>query len=205
MKIGLMGGTFDPPHLGHVLPVQDAAAQFSLDRVFYVPAYIPPHKSRPNLTDPFHRCAMVAIALQNDPHFLLSPFELLQAGVSFTIETVKHFKSLLAATDDLFFLMGSDSFLEFHTWKDYEKLIHLCRFIIISRGIKDRELKANLQQLETHLQLDLSEIFLFAAARELPISSTEIRSAISAGKSVSATLSPEVEAYIVKHSLYQRR
>jgi nicotinate-nucleotide adenylyltransferase len=205
MKIGLMGGTFDPPHLGHVIPVQDAASQFSLDRVFYVPACTPPHKSRPDLTDPFHRSAMVALALQNYPRFLLSSFELLQAKISFTIETVQHFRNQLALTDELFFLMGSDSFLEFHTWKDYEKLIHLCRFIIISRGINEREPKDNLQQLERHLQLDLSEIFLFAAARELPVSSTEIRSDISVGKSVSAALSPEVEAYIAKHSLYQRR
>lgn len=205
MRIGLMGGTFDPPHLGHVVPVEAAAAQFSLDRVLYIPAHIPPHKYRPDLTDPFHRCAMVALALQGYPAFLLSSFELLQATVSFSIETVRHFKSGLREEDELFFLMGSDSFLEFRTWKDYEKLIHLCRFIIISRGTSERELKENLEQLERSLQLDLTGIFLFARTVELPISSTEIRSAIAGGRGVSSMLAPEVEAYIRKHSLYQRR
>jgi nicotinate-nucleotide adenylyltransferase len=205
MRIGLMGGTFDPPHLGHVIPVEEAAAQFSLDRVLYIPAHIPPHKYRPDLTDPFHRCAMVALALQRYPAFLLSSFELLQAGVSFTIETVRHFKAKLAQEDELFFVMGSDSFLEFHTWKDYEKLIHLCRFIIIKRGTNESELKENLEQLERSLQLDLTGIILFAHAAELPISSSEIRAQIADGRSVSSMLAPEVEAYIRKHSLYQRR
>lgn len=200
-----MGGTFDPPHLGHVLPVHEAAKQFAIDRVLYTPAFIPPHKSRPELTDPFHRFAMVALALQDYPNFLLSPFELTQRGVSFSIETVQHFRAQLARGDELFFIMGSDSFLEFHTWKEYKKLIHLCRFIIISRDSNERELKENLQQLERNLQLDLSEIILFAATRELPISSTDIRAAFAGGIGVSSQLNPDVEAYIVKHSLYQRR
>ncbi len=73
MNIGIMGGTFDPPHLGHVVPVEAAASEFHLDRVDFVPSFIPPHKSRPGLTDPYHRAAMVAIALQPYPRFLLSP------------------------------------------------------------------------------------------------------------------------------------
>ena len=205
MRIGLMGGTFDPPHIGHVLPVESAAAEFSLDRVLFIPAYIPPHKQRPDLTDPYHRFAMLAIALQRYPNFLISSWELMKGTVSFTVDTVEQFLQGPCAQDQLFFLMGADSFLEFHTWHQYEKLIRLCRFIIINRGTNRVELQDNLEKLEKNLQLDLSKTVYFAGSPELPVSSSEIRSAIAAGDSVSSLLAPEVDAYIRKHSLYKRR
>jgi nicotinate-nucleotide adenylyltransferase len=205
MKIGLMGGTFDPPHLGHVKTVEIAAGEFSLDRVLYIPAYIPPHKQREDLTDPYHRFAMLAIALRHHPDFLLSSVELSQGKVIYTIETVSRFLKNLTGEDELFFIMGADSFLEFQTWYEYEKLIRLCRFIIIKRGTNNRDLQENLEKLERHLQLDLSQTVHFAHSPEYPISSSEIRASIERGESVSAMLDPEVDAYIHKHSLYKRR
>jgi nicotinate-nucleotide adenylyltransferase len=200
-----MGGTFDPPHLGHVVPVEAAALEFSLDRIHFIPAYIPPHKQRPDITDPYHRFAMLALALQGYPNFLISSWELMKGTVSFTVETVGYFVQDLGAQDELFFLMGGDSFLEFHTWHEYKKLIRMCRFIIINRGTNKVELQDNLEKLGKNLQLDLSQTVYFAGSPELPVSSSEIRTAIADGRSVSALLAPEVEAYIRKHSLYIRR
>jgi nicotinate-nucleotide adenylyltransferase len=200
-----MGGTFDPPHLGHVVPVEAAVAEFNLDRVDFVPAFIPPHKSRPGLTDSHHRAAMVAIALQPYRRFLLSPEELATRKVRFTVETLTERKAKFRPEDRLFFIMGSDSFLEIETWRDYQRLIRLCEFIIIDRGDDQEVLKSKLNELEKALQLKSGEIIHFARAPHLPISSTEIRKALQEGKSVSDWLSPGVEQYITKHFLYHRR
>jgi nicotinate-nucleotide adenylyltransferase len=205
MRIALMGGTFDPPHLGHTIPVQNAASEFSLDQVWFIPAYVPPHKQGDAITNPFHRAALVALALQNDPRFLLSPVELEQGTVCYTVDTIRSFKRKLSEMDSLFFIMGSDSFLELEAWHDYPDLLRLCQLIIINRGIPEEELKDILRRLQYVLQEDLSRTVLFAKAPFLPISSTQIRTALLQDKNVSSWLAPEVEKYIRKHSLYQRR
>ncbi len=198
-----MGGTFDPPHLAHTVAVEVAAAEFALDRVWFVPNAIPPHKKRVDLTDGYHRAAMVTLALRHFPQFRMSPLELLKDTVSYTVETVEEFRKSLAA-DRLFFIMGTDSFLELETWHDYPRLIRLCELVIINRGTNEEELKQHLTRLENVLQLDLKPAFHFARTPYLPISSSAIRSAIAQGHDVSALLNPDVQAYINKHSLYRR-
>lgn len=200
-----MGGTFDPPHLAHTVPVELAASQFSLDLVWFVPAFLPPHKQGDVLTNPFHRAALVAIALQDYPRFLFSPMELLQASICYTVDTVRWFRKEIPAQDTLFFIMGSDSFLELETWHDYPGLLRLCQLIIINRGNNEEEFKDTLKRLQNVLHEDLSHSVHFASSPYLPISSTEIRQALQQERSVSSWLDPKVEAYIHKHSLYRRR
>jgi len=199
-----MGGTFDPPHLAHVIPVEIAASEFSLDVVWFVPALIPPHKQNKDRTDPFHRTSMLALALRRYPSFKISTLELSRGDVSFTIDTIHAFLSKLNTEDRLFFIMGSDSFLELHTWYQPAELLTSCQLIIISRGASKGELRKNLEQLEISLQLNLKNEIHFASAPYLPYSSTEIRNKIQQGESVSAMLNREVETYIRKHSLYRR-
>ena len=203
-RIGIMGGTFDPPHLAHVIPVEVASAEFQLESVWFVPAYIPPHKQDQHRTDPYHRSAMLALALKNFPSFKLSPLELLRADISFTVETIREIQSRMHPQDQLFFIMGSDSFLEVHTWYQPAELLHSCDFIIINRGADRRELQIALQQLESNIQLNLNESVHFASTPYLPISSTEIRQTLAEGRSASHLLFPEVEEYIHKHCLYRR-
>jgi nicotinate-nucleotide adenylyltransferase len=205
MRIGLMGGTFDPPHLGHVIPVEETAREFSLHRVWFIPAFIPPHKQEDLITNPFHRAALIALALQNYPNLLFSPIELMQGIVCYTIDTVRDFKKKISPQDSIFFIMGADSFVELETWHDYADLLQLCQLIIINRGVTEEELKDALKRLQNILHQDLSRTVHFAKTPYLPISSTEIRTALFHHQSVSSWVSPEVEAYIHKHSLYQRR
>src|SRR5262249_4993476 len=205
MRVGIMGGTFDPPHLGHTLPAKAAADEFELDVVWFVPAYIPPHKKRDILTDPYQRAAMVALAIQPYDHFCFSSEELHSGVVRYTNDTIATWKRRLKSRDKLFFLMGSDSFLEIHTWHAYRQLLRRCDFIIMNRGAQTRELKRKLQKLEVDLEMDLKKTVHFASAAPLSISSTQIRTALRQGKSVSGMLAPEVEAFIHKQSLYQRR
>jgi nicotinate-nucleotide adenylyltransferase len=204
MNVGMIGGTFDPPHLAHVIPIEVAAAEFELDLVWYVPAYIPPHKQGLRRTDPYHRMAMLAIALQHYPRFQVSTVELDRADVSFTIDTIHYFQNYQGKDDRLFFIMGSDSFLEIHTWYKPAELLASCEWIIINRGANKSELRKNLEQLEINLQLDLKKTIHFASSSHLPYSSTEIRKKLEQGEPVSDALNSEVEKYIHKHSLYRR-
>jgi nicotinate-nucleotide adenylyltransferase len=204
MNVAILGGTFDPPHLAHVVPVETAAAEFSLDVVWYVPAYIAPHKQGLSRTDPFHRMAMLAFALQAYPVFKISTVELDRGDISFTVDTIHYFQNQKKHDDRLFFIMGSDSFLEIHTWYRPGDLLRSCDLIIINRGATSGELIKNLEQLEISLQLNLKQTVHFSSAPHLPFSSTEIRNRLERGESVSGMLNGEVEAYIRKHSLYRR-
>jgi nicotinate-nucleotide adenylyltransferase len=201
MKTGVMGGTFDPPHIGHTLPVADAAREFGLDRVWFVPNSTPPHKSRPGITDPFHRAAMVALAIQHHPEFLLSTRELTRQQVSYTYDTIVEMQSDFPA-DRLYFVLGSDSFLEIDTWYRYRELIDRCEFIIINRGSDELELKRNLERLERLLQKNLSRSFHFSRFPHVPVSSTEIRTSLEQGKSIRGLVPAEVESYVRRHGLY---
>src|SRR4026209_1205085 len=123
MNVAIMGGTFDPPHLAHVLPVEEAKKEFQLDVVWFVPALIPPHKLNRNTTDPFHRTAMLALALKPYSFFKISTMELVRDDISFTVNTVRQFQNQLQPSDRLFFIMGSDSFLELGTWYEPAQLL----------------------------------------------------------------------------------
>lgn len=203
-KIGIMGGTFDPPHLAHTIPVEIASAEFRLDFVWFVPAFISPHKQVQRRTDPFHRTAMLALALMNFPQFKISPLELLRGDVNFTIDTIRELQLQVEAQDQLFFIMGSDSFLEIHTWYAPAELLASCEWIIIDRGAERCDLIQHLERLEYNYQLKLKDSVHFASSPYFPFSSTEIRQLLAEGKSVSCMLFPEVEAYIQKHCLYRR-
>ncbi len=205
MRIGIFGGTFDPPHFGHLVPVESVVQEVSLDAVHYMPAYIPPHKRNELLTDPYHRTAMLALAIQHYPKYRLLPLELDKGKVSFTVDTIREVRQLQAPEDTFYFIIGTDSFLEIDTWYEYENLIQLCNFIIINRGTGETELIEKLKYLETTLHQNLKDTFHFASNAIFPISSTEIRAAAAEGKSLKGLVPDEVANYIQRHALYQRR
>lgn len=205
MRIGIFGGTFDPPHLGHLIPVASAADQAQLDQVWLMPAYIPPHKFRTDITDAYHRTAMVALAIQNYPGFRLSTYELTLGRMSYTVDTIRELKKNLIKEDSIHFIIGTDSYLEIDTWHEWQNLIQLCDFIIINRGTGEKEINEKLEYLEKALQIQLKNKFLFAKTPYLPISSTEIRAAASKKESLAGLVSPEVGLYIERHALYERR
>src|SRR5262245_40113703 len=205
MRIGIFGGTFDPPHLGHLIPVAAAADQAHLNQVWLMPTYIPPHKFRGDITDPYHRAAMVGLAIQNYPLFRLSTYELNLRRMSYTVDTIRELNKSLSKEDSVHFIIGTDSFLEIDTWHEWQNLIQLCDFIIINRGTGEKELNEKLEYLEKALQIQLRNKFLFSKTPYLPISSTEIRAAASRKEPLTGLVSSEVALYIERHALYQRR
>lgn len=132
-RIALYGGTFDPIHLGHLEVAERVLSLFEIDELRFVPAQLAPHKLQRDVTPALHRYAMLALATENVPAFLISTFELEAAGRCYTADTVAHFKAELGEAVDLFFVMGADSWAEITTWHQWERLLATVNHIVVTR------------------------------------------------------------------------
>ncbi|MBN1971703.1 MAG: nicotinate (nicotinamide) nucleotide adenylyltransferase [Candidatus Delongbacteria bacterium] len=187
-KIAIYGGTFDPVHLGHVLPVSSIAELFNFDKVIYVPSYHTPHKENQTITEPFHRIEMLKIALGDFQNFEISSFEIEQGRVVYSYETVDYFYNLYNC--DLYFIVGFDSYLKFHTWKYYSSILEKCKIIVLKRGL-----------VKTNQNLNNSD-FIFVESEIINISSTEIRKKIKDNFKKIDYIDQKVLQYIKLKGLY---
>lgn len=132
-RIGIFGGTFDPPHLGHLILAEEIREDFGLDEVYFMPCNVPPHKDRADLTPAKHRFAMVVAATLHNPSFSASPVEVNRPGPSYSIDTMRYLSEEVDEGVDLVFVVGLDSFLEIETWEEYETFLDMCHLIVVSR------------------------------------------------------------------------
>jgi nicotinate-nucleotide adenylyltransferase len=132
-RIALYGGTFDPIHLGHLEVARKVSRLFEIDALWFVLAQVAPHKLAREVTPALHRYAMLALATQDNPGLLISTFEIEAPGRCYTVDTLAHFKTELAESADLFFIMGADSWSEITTWRDCDRLLGMANHIIVSR------------------------------------------------------------------------
>ncbi len=191
---GLMGGTFDPIHYGHLLAAQAAARHCGLEQVIFIPTGNPPHK-RIRLTAPaFNRYEMTLLATAENPLFQVSSLETEREGFSYTFDTLNYFLNHYPQTE-LFFITGADAILDIVDWKHGKELTEMCRFIAISRPGFD------LERLRT-LPATLQERIIPICIPPIAISATEIREKIAAGQDVSQFTPKLVSAYIQRHRLY---
>ncbi|MFB0564669.1 MAG: nicotinate-nucleotide adenylyltransferase [Candidatus Aminicenantaceae bacterium] len=214
-RIGLFGGTFNPIHLGHLKAAEIVQKRFLLDKILFIPSYIPPHKETVEIASPLHRLKMVDIACASYPLFIPSSIEIEAKGKSYSIITLSKVEKIFPEAL-IFFLLGVDSFLEIETWREHEKLLAKCFFIIVNRpGYHLKDVKEVLNGRYRERMHELSErgeidegifasfnIFLFPI-QALNIASTEIRRRIQRGDSVKRMVTAAVEAYIKKNKLYQ--
>ncbi len=188
MRIALFGGTFDPIHNAHLKIAREAVRQFELDRVWFIPASRPPHKSGVTRTPYEHRYNMVALACEGQPLFEASRLE---EGVqnSYSIETIERVRGSIGGERDLFFLIGADAFAEIRSWHRWREVIASVEFIVVSRPGRAYDVPegARVHPLE---------------GLNLPVSSSEIRRRLAEGD-VRVEVPPAVLAYIRKHSLYR--
>lgn len=212
--IAIFGGTFDPIHRGHLVVAGAAARRFRLDKVYFVPSSRPPHKKPQELAAFSHRYAMVALACTGKRRFIPSLAEAPVDGapaVFYSIDTVGAFRERYP-TDEIYFILGADSFLEIHIWRSYEALLDSCDFIIVSRpGIG---LEALRQAIPTHLLgehnaknrntivLRRSKVHLLTSVAS-NISSTDIRQRCRRGASIHSLVPLAVEDYIQRQALYR--
>ena len=170
-KIGIMGGTFDPIHNGHLLIAEYARVHFKLDKILFIPTGNPPHKEKSHITSNMHRYNMVLLAINSNENFLLSTLEMDREGVTYTVDTINTLKSIYENTD-FYFIMGSDSLLQIHTWKEYEKLLKSCKFIVAKRPGYTSD---TLDKIKEDLSLKYNSQIYILEAPLLDISSSEIR------------------------------
>jgi nicotinate-nucleotide adenylyltransferase len=204
MKIAILGGTFDPIHNGHLAAAQSVAVTFQVDEVQFVPAFSPPHKHVQEITSPFHRFAMVALATDPIDRFRTSTIEVDALEKRYTVQTLESMKRSYSGAQ-LLFIIGTDMYQELESWKDYRRLFELAHLAIVNRpGFSFREDLAPFQvirEIQT-VPLPAHPAVFYLPFVEQPISSTEIRDDRRRGVQVSQWLPPMVWNYIEKHKLY---
>ena len=193
MKTCIFGGTFDPPHIGHLLIAQTVFESENFERLIFVPANISPAKKNGDSSSPNERSKMLEIALINNPNFEISDLEIKREGISYTIDTIREFvDDLKLDKDELFFLMGSDTLKSFHTWKDPEEILNLCNIIVAIRpGFTPSDIP----------QWVLDNV-RFANIPRFEVSSTNIRRRWREGKTIRYMVPKEVWEYINEKELY---
>lgn len=201
-KIGIMGGTFDPVHNGHLMLADTAYRQFDLDQVWFLPNGNPPHKKEENIgTDARHRSRMVALAIQGRDYCRLEEYEVRRREVSCSYQTLEHFRKQYSE-DEFYFIIGADSLFAIETWVHPERIFPACVILAACRDDHDtlEEMKAQIEHLKkvypkARIQLLRSPL--------IPVSSSEIRRKIRAGLSIAEEVPEEVEAYIKEEELYE--
>ena len=202
-KIGIMGGTFNPVHHGHLVTAQEAIDQFDLDEVIFIPTGDPPHKIEDLLAHAEDRYLMTVIATSSNSNFFVSRIEIDRKGKSYTIDTVKELRKIYGSSSELYFITGVDAILEILTWKNTREIVNLTKFIAATRPGYDlskiKELKTTLFDSEDKAD---RRIFIMEIPA-LAISSTDIRQRIKNGRPVNYLAPEGVNNYILKHGLYK--
>ena len=198
MNIGVMGGTFDPIHIGHLVVAEEVTTRLNLAEVLFVPAGQPWLKPDIPVSAAEDRVEMVRLAIANKPHFKLSTMEIERAGPSYTVDTIAELLGRLGAGDELFFILGWDSLAELPKWKEPSRLIKMCRLVAVPRpGYSAPDLNS----LEAIIP-GLSQRVMLMEKPEVDISASEIRSRVARGLSIHHLVPEPVESYIRQHRLY---
>ena len=195
-KIGLFGGTFDPPHTGHIQLAKAVCEKFSLDEIIFIPAGNPPHKTNKKITDKNHRFEMVKLSVRNFPQFSVSDFDIKNENPNYSYITIEHFKKLYP-NDEIFFIVGADSYRDFPLWRNYPDILSLCTFIVVNRpDVKDDDCyKKYRSTIPCHKALFLDDF-------SCDLSSTSLRSGILTGNFNPNDLPLGVWEYIKNNNLY---
>jgi nicotinate-nucleotide adenylyltransferase len=203
MNIGVLGGTFDPIHMGHLIIAEEVRARLDLDEVLFVPAGQPWLKlNNANAISPAeHRVAMVRLAIAGEPAYKLSTMEIDRPGPSYTVDTMAELSSKLGAEDKLFFILGWDNLNQLPRWHQPQRLVKLCRLVPVRRvGFASPDLDA----LEKAVP-GLARSLVMLDTPQIEISSSEIRQRVARGLSIHQLVPEVVEKYIREHGLYLKK
>ena len=214
-RLGVMGGAFDPPHVGHLRPALEVAELLRLDRVLFVPAGGHPFKARAGITSVEHRLAMTRLAVAEEPRFAVSELETSRPGLSYTVETLENLGRMAPETE-LFLLLGSDLLGELHLWREWRRLPELAHLVLMGRPgyeILDPALPATALLAPRRVEsLELLSRKSFnghgvglASVTRLAVSSTELRARLRQGLSVRWLVPDEVVRYMESNGLYREQ
>ena len=199
MKIGILGGTFNPIHLGHLIIAQDAMEQVGLDSVKFIPSATPPHKVPDHLVTANHRLRMVQLAIRGHDGFETDDIEIKRGGRSYSVDTLTELRRRQPRAK-FYFIIGSDSLQELHLWKDLPRLAKLCTFVTVARpgfkpehALKARLDRATIRMIQRHI----------IHAHRCDIASRDIRTRVAGGLSIHYLVPDAVRDYILKQKLYR--
>ncbi len=215
MKWGLFGGTFDPIHIGHLRCASEMLELFHLNRIIFVPAARPPHKPNAAITPFCHREQMIRLAIDGNPEFSLSDVENRREKTSYSVETVEYLLDKhRPEKPELYFILGQDAFHAIRTWKEWERLLLMCHFAVMTRpGYMHRGLEEILTpELASRFKYDeaargfrgpTGHAIYFRQVTFLDIASSDIRKRAKEGEDIRYLVTDEVRRYIVKNALYK--
>ncbi len=214
MNIGILGGSFNPIHIGHLIAAEEVYQQRALAKVLFVPTGISPHKESGDLIPSFHRYQMVKEAISDNEHFEVSDLEIKRSGKSYTIDTIGMLKEQYGEKHHLFLIIGTDMINEISTWKDIDTLSALCHFVVVNRLPVSRngcppespssgEGFRGTESLSEKKKAEIERLKVIIPP--IGISSTEIRERLKSGRSIRYMVPRCVENYIREHNLYKRQ
>jgi len=198
MKVGILGGTFNPVHIGHLIIAEGVRVELGLEKVLFVPAGQPWLKLQHAITPAGYRVEMLRLAILPNLHFELSDVEVERSGPSYTIDTMVELKNRLGAQADLFFILGCDALAQFPEWKEPSKLIQLCKLVVVPRA---NLALPDLEGVERRIP-GITDRVSYVATPIIDISSSQIRERVARGLSIRHLVPDKVEEYIAKHRLY---
>lgn len=197
MKTGILGGTFNPIHNGHLYMAFEAKETLDLDRIIFMPNYIPPHKEAVD-RDPEDVVNMIELAIKDNEDFHLSTYELEKKGLSYTYETLEYFTKIYP-NDELYFIIGEDSYVNFSSWRNPEIIMNLAKLVVISRELSGEDkARDSVRFFEEH-----SYEPIILDTMKLEISSSDIRQRVKSSRAISYLVPQKVKEYIDEHGLYQ--
>jgi nicotinate-nucleotide adenylyltransferase len=215
MKWGLFGGTFDPIHIGHLRCAAEILEIFDLNRIVFVPAARPPHKLNAAITSFYHREQMIRLAIEANPAFSFSDVENQRGGISYSVETVEYILEKYRLDNlELYFILGQDAFHAITTWKDWQRLLLLCNFAVMTRpGYQNRGLKEILgekfaaqfpyEKAVNGFSGPTGHVIYFREVTFLDIASGVVRNRVREGRDIRYLVPEEVRHYIANNTLYQ--
>ena len=200
MRVGVLGGTFDPIHVGHLTIAEEARVRLGLEQVVFVPTGQPWLKPEPPVAPSHHRYNMVCLAVASSPHFRTARNEIDRPGLTYTVDTLSELQDELGQDAELYFILGQDALEQFHQWKDPERVLELCHLAVVSRpGRQDAEL---LQDLFSRYPQAADKLKVLPTPL-IDVSGTEVRQKATRGNSLRHYVPDAVEEYIRRHRLYQ--
>jgi nicotinate-nucleotide adenylyltransferase len=197
-KYGIMGGTFNPIHIGHLILAEYAKDYFGLDKVIFIPTGKPPHKELDGIVSAKSRYEMVDLAIKDNPNFIISPLEIKREGTTYSVDTLKFLKREYPAID-FYFIVGTDSFVQIDSWKKSDILLRSCRFIVAKRLGDSLEI---VEKKARNINNKYGDIIYLMDFPYIGISSSNIRERVKNGETVKYIIPKEVEKYINENKLY---
>ncbi|HOB19134.1 MAG TPA: nicotinate-nucleotide adenylyltransferase [Candidatus Atribacteria bacterium] len=199
-RLGIMGGTFDPVHLGHLMAAEAARESLQLDHVLFIPTGEPPHKRQRTLAPADDRVMMLRLATGSNQYFSVDTIEIDRPGATYTVDTLLQLRERYTDSPELYFIVGGDTLMELKFWKSFELVARLCAFAVYPRpGVSDERLKAEAGSLKARYDARIS----FIQGPMADISSSEIRSRAAQGASIKYLVPEPVESYIAQKQLYR--